>query len=189
MRLRRPLLPLIALGAVVVLAACGRPEQVLEAEMEGIYVDLSKLQYQVQASRQLNPATRLDQPYLRGAPEEEKGLEPGEVWFAIFLRANNPSDEVQPTATEFEVVDSQHNEYHPIALGPENAYAWPVEEPVLLPPGDRFPLVGSPADEGSTRGALILFKIPTASLPNRPFELIIKGPPTDPVEAVVHLDV
>lgn len=188
MRLRRSLLLLIALG-VMVLAACGRPDQVLEAEEEGVYVDLSKLQYQVQLSRQLNPSNATDQPYLRGVPDEEQGLEPGEAWFAIFLRANNPSDQPQPTATEFEVLDSQENEYHPLELGPENAYAWPVEEPVLVPPRGRFPPVGSPADESSNRGALLLFKVPIASLQNRPFELAIKGPSTDPVEAVVNLDV
>ena len=176
------------LGAVV-LAACGRPDQVLEGETEGIYVDLSELQYQVQLSRQLNPAAADDRPFLRGVPAEHEGLELGEVWFAIFLRATNPSQQPQPTATEFTVVDSQHKEFHPIPLGPENMYAWPLREPVLVPPGGNFPPVGSPADEAPAGGALLLFKISIGSLQNRPFELIIKGPPTDPVEAKIHLDV
>jgi hypothetical protein len=189
MCLRRPvLLLLIALGAVV-LAACGRPDQVLEAETEGIYVDLSELQYQVQVSRQLNPGDRADQPYLRGIPAGRQGLEPGEAWFAIFLRANNPSEQPQPTATEFEVLDSQENEFFPVPLGPENLYAWPLDEPVLVPSGDLFPQEGSPAGESSTGGALLLFKVPIASLQNRPFELIIEGPETDPVEAEISLDV
>ena len=186
MRRRRPLLLLIALGAVV-LAACGRPDQVLEAETEGIYVDLSELQYQVQLSRQLNPASAQDQPFLSGLPPEER-LEPGEVWFAIFLRATNPSQQPQPTATEFTVVDSQHNEFHPILLAPHNAFTWPLREPVLVPPDESFPPVGSPAAESPAGGALLLFKIPIQSLQNRPFEFIIEGPETDPVEAKVNLD-
>ncbi len=60
---------------------------------------------------------------------------------------------------------------------------------MLVAPGDLFPPVGSPADEGPIGGALILFKIPIASLQNRPFELIIEGPETDPVEAEISLDV
>ena len=189
MRLGRPALLLLTALAVLVLAACGRPDQVLKAETEGIYVDLSELQYQVQVSRQLNPANRVDQPYLKGIPADQQGLEPGEAWFAVFLRANNPSDQPQPTATEFEILDSQDNEFFPIPLGPENLYDWPVEEPVLVPPGDLYPRVDSPAAESPLGGALLLFKIPIESLQNRPFELLIKGPETDPVEAEISLDV
>lgn len=170
----------------VVLAACGRPAQVLEAEEEGIYVDVSELQYQVQYSRQLNPAAADDQPYLRGL---ERDLSADEAWFAIFLRATNPSERPQPTATEFEVLDSQENTFHPIPLGPDSPYQWPLREPVLVPPGKQFPPLGSPAAEDSAGGALLLFKVPIANLQNRPFELIIKGPPTDPVEAKITLDV
>jgi hypothetical protein len=189
MCLRRPALLLLVALAAVALAACGRPDQVLEAETEGIYVDLSELQYQVQVSRQLNPGDPADQPYLRGLPAGRQELDPGEAWFAIFLRVNNPSDQPQPTATEFEVLDSQENEFFPLPLGPENLYDWPVTEPVLVPPGDLFPPLGSPASESSTGGALLLFKVPIASLQNRPFELIIEGPETDPVEAEISLDV
>ena len=189
MRLRRPALLLLVALAALVLAACGRPDQVLEAETEGIYVDLSELQYQVQASRQLNPSDPADEPYLSGLPAGRQDLEPGEAWFAIFLRANNPSDQPQPTATHFEVVDSQENEFFPLPLGPENQYAWPVEEPVLVPSGDLIPRLGSPADEGPIGGGLILFKVPISSLQNRPFELIIEGPESDPVEAEISLDV
>ncbi|MBA2261494.1 MAG: hypothetical protein H0W03_02360 [Solirubrobacterales bacterium] len=189
MCLRRPALLLLVALAAVALAACGRPDQVLEAETEGVYVDLSELQYQVQVSRQLNPGDPADQPYLRGLPAGRQELDPGEAWFAIFLRVNNPSAQPQPTATEFEVLDSQENEFFPLPLGPENLYDWPVTEPVLVPPGDLFPPVGSPAAESSSAGALLLFKIPIASLQNRPFELIIEGPETDPVEAEISLDV
>ncbi|MDQ3609619.1 MAG: hypothetical protein M3459_12065 [Actinomycetota bacterium] len=189
MRMRRPALLLLVALAALALAACGRPDQVLEAETEGIYVDLSELQYQVQVSRQLNPADPADASYLLGIPAGRQELAPGEAWFAIFLRANNPSDQPQPTATHFEVHDSQKNEFFPLPLGPENQFDWPVEDPVLVPPGDLFPRVGTPASESSTGGALILFKVPIASLQNRPFELIIEGPETDPVEAAISLDV
>lgn len=189
MRLRRLALHALTALVIVVLAGCGRHDQVLEAETEGIYVDISELQYQVQNSRQLNPANPTDQPYLRGLPPEERGLAPGEAWFAIFLRANNPSPQPQPTATHFKVLDSQENEFLPIPLGPENPYAWPLADPVLVPPKQVFPRPGSPADEDSTGGALVLFKITIDSLQNRPFELVIEGPPSDPVEAKITLDV
>jgi len=189
MSLRRPALVLLVALAALALAACGRPDQVLEAETEGIYVDLSELQYQVQNSRQLNPADPADAPYLLGVPAELQELGPGEAWFAIFLRASNPSDQQQPTATRFEVLDSQENEFFPVPLSPVNQYDWPVQEPVLVPPGGLYPRVGTPAAESSTGGALILFKVPIASLQNRPFELIIEGPETDPVEAKISLDV
>ena len=189
MRLRRPaLLALTALLALVV-AACGREEQVLEAETEGVYVDISELQYQVQFSRQLNPSDPDDRIYLVGVPPMERELASDETWFAIFLRANNPSAEPQPTATDFHVLDSQDNEFEPVPIGPDNLFAWPLDEPVLVPPGGVFPPPGSPADEGPVGGAVMLFKIPIAALQFRPFELIIEGPPSDPVEAEINLDV
>ena len=62
----------------------------------------------------------------------------------------------------------------------------------LLNPTDREDegyLVDLPAGQGSIQGALLLFKIPTRNLENRPLELSIRTPAEPGKTATVDLDV
>ena len=52
-----------------------------------------------------------------------------------------------------------------------------------------LPAPDSPAGQGSIQGALLLYKIPTANLENRPLELSIRSSAVPGETATVDLDV
>ena len=168
-------------------SGCGEVEEVRTVgETEGLYIDVNDLRYQVQLSRVLNPADPEDAGYLAALPEGEE-LAPGETWFGVFLRvANTTESTTAATALEFEIVDTLENVYEPLELPPENTWAY---RPTVLEPGEMIPELDSAQFSGPTRGALLLFKVPFASLENRPLEFEIHSP-DDPNEiGIIALDV
>ena len=84
----RRLLPIAVLALLAgSLAACGnKTATITRGESEASYVTLGKLQYQVQLSRQLNPAFIGDRDYLVGLSPVDRTLKSNEVLFAIWLR-------------------------------------------------------------------------------------------------------
>lgn len=173
-RLARFALVCLASVAALATAGCGNKEEfVTVAETEGIYVTVDNLKYQIQISRILNPASREDQAYLRGVPETET-LAEDEVWYGIFMRVENDTDEPHPMATDYVIRDTQDETFEPINIDPAlNVF---VYEPQELPPGTVYPLFNAPAADNTIRGGLLLFKIPAAALGNRPLELEIESP-------------
>ena len=185
-RLARFALLCLASVAALATAGCGNKEEfVTVAETEGIYVTVDDLKYQIQISRILNPASREDSAYLRGVPETET-LAEDEVWYGIFMRVENDTDEPHEMATDFVIHDTEGNTYEPVDIDPElNVF---VYEPEVLQPGTVSPLLNSPAADNTIRGGLILFKIPASSLGNRPLELEIESP-SGGENAIVDIDV
>jgi hypothetical protein len=181
-------LALLCVAALAALAASGcgnKHDKVTLAETEGIYVTVDDVKYQIQISRILNPAAPDDSAYLRGLPEGEE-LAEDEVWYAIFMRAENDTDDPHQMADEFVIRDTQDNEYEPVELDPEtNDFLYEATE---LPPGGLVPALDTPAADNTIRGGLILFKLPAASLANRPLELVIKSP-SGGEDAVIDIDV
>ena len=100
---------LAALAALVVSGCGNKVDTATVGETEGIYVGVDDLTYQVQISRILNPASHEDQAYLRGLPEEAAEPAADEVWFGIFLRVENESDQELPAAEEFRIHDTQEH--------------------------------------------------------------------------------
>jgi hypothetical protein len=181
----------LALLAVAVLGlaagACGnKKHEVTRGETEGIYLDLGDLKYQVQISRQLNPADAEDRAYLAGVPAAERTLRPDQTWFAIFVRVQNTTNSPHTSAEEFEIIDTQGTIFRPIELGPENPFAY---RPATLPPESVLPRPDSPAAENTIQGSLLLFKMPYANLENRPLEFEIRDPADPERTALVALDV
>src|SRR3712207_3508476 len=174
--MRRPLTILPPLGAATALAACGNKEhKVLHGATEGIYLDLGELKYQVQISRVLNPSSPEDRAYLVGLDPSQRDLPAGQEWFAVFMRVQNEHTEAHPAARDYTITDTQDTKFRPVPLGPDNVFAYRpgnVAGHSLIPPPD------SPAAEGSIQGSLLLFKIPTRNLENRPLELSIASPVT-----------
>jgi hypothetical protein len=179
---------LLCLASVAALAAagCGNKEEfVTVGHTEGIYVTVDDLKYQIQISRILDPASREDQAYLRGIPDTET-LTGDEVWYGIFLRAENTSDAPHEMATDYEISDTTGATFEPIDIDPElNVF---VYEPQELQPGQIYPLPNSPAADNTIRGGLMVFKIPASALGNRPLEFEIKSP-TGGQGAVIDIDV
>jgi hypothetical protein len=177
----------LAVVASLAVAGCGNKEELVTlGETEGIYVTVDGLKYQVQLSRILNPASAEDQAYVRGVAPADEELEQDEVWFGIFMRVENDGDEPRPAADEFVIRDTQEAEFEPLGLDREsNVYAY---EPREIPAGNVLPMLGAPAYDNTVGGALILFKVKTGSLYNRPLELEIASP-SGGDDAVVDLDV
>ncbi len=168
----RRLSPLLILAVLALVAAgCGRGEGVrTTAETEGLYLDIGGLTYQVQSSRYMNAATSRTAICLFNLPENVAELGPDESWFGVWIRVQNQTEEVLPSATVWEVHDTQDNIYRPVAL--ENQFAF---EPGDLAPGAIVPAPDSAAGQGPNQGALLLYKIRYESFQNRPLELVF-GP-------------
>lgn len=184
--LRRIATALTVLIATAGVTACGSKQDVsTKAETEGEYITVGGLKYQVQISRALNPANIEDKDYLSGLSALDATIRGDQVWFAIFIRAeyDKKSGGPLPTATEFELHDTQENVYTPVQA--PNPYAY---KPSTLEPTQLNPAVDSGASEGPTQGALLLFKLPEANLANRPLELVIANP-SGKGEGTVEIDV
>jgi hypothetical protein len=183
--LRRTLAVALSLALVPALAACGNKQsKTLKAETEGIYIDLGQLKYQVEISRQINPADIEDREFLRGVSEQ---LGPEDVWFAVFVRVQNESDNPQKPASQFDITDTQENEFNPVSIDTKsNDFAY---DPVLIPGKGLLPNQDSIAAQNSINGELLLFKMPRSTLDNRPLELKIHNPDDFQQFGTVNLDV
>ena len=189
-RPRRLLSLLAALLVCGGLSACGKHQStgpIRIAETEGIYLDVNDLKYQVQVSRQFNPADVQDRAFLAGIPEDERELKPDEVWFGVLIRVQNETDEELLPSDEIEIEDTQEEIFHPLELEDTNLFAYRADDPV--PARDTIPLTDSPGFDSPSRGALLLFKLTLAALNNRPLELTIKGRETPQQTGIVDLDV
>ena len=195
MKARRTLAALLSLAAVAGLSACGgtqeeqdpgqfQSENAQVAETEGIYVHLDELKYQVQISRQLNPLIPADRDFFQGVSAFDRELESDEVWFGIWMRVENDTEEPIPSVEEFEIRDTQENVYRPVTFDRTNVWAY---RPVRVQGDKLYPTAETPAAERQPFGALILFKVRRFSLDNRPLELILRSQSGE--EAFVNLDV
>ena len=166
------LLCLAALSAVAA-SGCGRTEEVrTQGETEGLYIEVDDLTYQIQMSRILEPSSVEDSAYLKGLADGVD-IRADEVWFAIFLRVENETEETHRAADEFEIVDTQEQKYRPVVLDP-NANAF-LYRPRDVAPGVIVPEPDTPAFNGPIQGELILFKVKVPSLYNRPLEFRISN--------------
>jgi len=186
-RLSALLLALLVTGG---LSACGKHQStgpVRIAETEGIYLDVNDLKYQVQVSRQFNPADVQDKAFLAGIPEDERELEPDEVWFGVLLRVQNTTGEPHLPSEDIEIEDTQEEIFKPLELDESNEFAYRAA--TALPAGETLPISDSPGYDSPSRGALLLFKLSLAALNNRPLELKIEGRDTPQQTGIVDLDV
>ncbi|MGI8592913.1 MAG: hypothetical protein ACR2ML_00830 [Solirubrobacteraceae bacterium] len=196
MSLRRPAATVLALALVASLAACGKKhETIVEAETEGIHVDVGGLTYQVQVSRELNALDVEDQAYLKGRPPEAPPLAPTESWFGVFLRVANEEDRPARAAEDFQIHDTTYEEgqpclpakgcYEPVQLDVrENVFAY---APSQIDPDELYPTTSSAALQGVVQGSVLVFRIPYAAYDNRPLELKLTSPGSD-VEGTIVLD-
>src|SRR4051794_16166117 len=120
MMTRRPArIALIALisAAFLVVTGCGDKEAVTtDAKTEGIWLDAGRLDYHIQGSRVLNPGITPDNAYLKGLPSNATAPTGRELWFAVFLRIENRTKQAALTARQFEIVDTQGNQFTPFLI-------------------------------------------------------------------------
>ncbi|MGZ8648801.1 MAG: hypothetical protein ACXW08_09265 [Solirubrobacteraceae bacterium] len=161
---------LLVIAMLAVVAGCGAEEGRTVAETEGIYLDINDLKYQVQMSRYMNPADVEDREYFTGIGETTPPAAADETWFGVWVRVENTSDDESfRSANVWEIHDTQENVYRPIPIDAEdNPF---VYESVDVPPKTVIPLPTTAAGQGPVQGQLLIFKLKTDDLQNRPLEL------------------
>ena len=195
MRLRLRTAPLAVLGivAVMALAGCGDSHSKVttgtyagESGANAPYLDVGPLIYEVQISRQLNPWNTADATYLQGVPPAQGKLLPGQEWFAVSVQVYNETTKPLLATSAITLTDTQGNIYRPIPLGPTNLFAY---RGGVVRSKDMLPIPGTPARVFGSQGQLLLFKIATISLDNRPLEIKIVNPLNPHSSASAELDV
>jgi hypothetical protein len=192
-RLRKLTIALPVLLAVLALSACGDSHTRVttgtyagESGANAPYLNVGPLVYEVQLSRELNPANSEDASYLQGLTPEQRKLEPGQEWFAVFMQVYNNTNQQHPAATSMTITDTQENSYTPIAPGEVNQFAYRAG---MVAPKNQIPLPGTVADDDPAEGLVMLYKIQIVSLDNRPLELKIVNPENPAESASAELDV
>jgi len=173
--LRTP--PLVgALLAALTLAACGSDHgPITRGELEAVNVQAGNLVYQVQLSRQLNPAAVDDSEYLEGVASSEATLRDDQTWFGVWVRAENTTDTPHRATGEFAIRDAQDNEYEPVEIDDANPFKY-VPRVVEQSSGNGQPLLPDPmsaSGSGPIQGSMLLFKVPYSIYQNSPVELEI----------------
>jgi hypothetical protein len=193
-RLRRSLLVIPALLLALALGACGDMHTRVttgtyagESGASAPYLDVGPLVYQVQLSRELNPANLEDSAYMQGLTPAQRALAPGEEWFGVFLQVYNNSSVAHLIASSVSLYDTEGNVYAPIVPNLVNQFAYRAG--TIIPASSQLPQPSSVAANGGTQGLLLLFKIQVASLDNRPIRLQIVDPTNAAQTASAELDV
>ena len=184
--MRRLLVISAALLCALVASGCGNKlETVTLGETEGTYLDVDDLKYQIQISRYMNAEDVEDRAYLIGLPGSTAQPTGEETWFGVFIRVQNTTDKTIAPANDFAIVDTQENVYHPIPIDTNvNPFAY---KPDPIAPKSLIPEPDSVASETTIQGSLLLFKLKTETLQNRPLEFRFRG--TEGTQGVVNLDV
>jgi hypothetical protein len=143
----------------------------LEAQQEGMYIDYGDLTYQVQLSRYLNPGDPEDKQYLQGLPEGISPQLPGdETWFGVWMRVKNYSGRTLTPTSTFSIVDTEKDVFRPVPLAPTNPFIY-TPKPLLQ--SQLIPEPETAQASGPIQGSLILFRLTTDALQNRPLTLQI----------------
>ena len=112
-----------------------------------------------------------DSAYLIGLPESSTPPTSDEIYFGVWVRVQNFSeDEARPAASIWEIHDTQDNIYRPVPLDSPFAF-----RPGVVPPNSVVPLPDSAPGLGPVQGSLLVFKIRNESFQNRPLELVFGG--------------
>jgi hypothetical protein len=185
----RSLAIFMLVAAALTLAACGnKTNSVHSAETEGVYLNVGKLKYQVQITRQLNPAAiPEDRTFVEGVAGNQAKLAPSQLWFAVFVRIENPTNQRQTPATGYTITDSEGNVFRPVAINTKlNPFGF---SNAPIPPKGVDPNPDSvPGQVDSIGGVELLFKLNYPNLDNRPLTFHIQSYfPAD--EAAGTLDV
>lgn len=183
----------LVLAAALALSACGNSETRVttgtyagESGKNAPYLNVGPLVYQVQLSRELNPANVEDAAYLQGLTPAERQLKPGEEWFAVFVQVYNHTSTPHLATPSMKISDTQDNVYEPIVPDATNQFAY---RGGLVPADSRIPAYGTVAANGGTQGLMLLYKIYVVSLDNRPLTIHIVDPTDSSQTASAILDV
>src|SRR5262245_38064789 len=166
-------MPRLVVLATVLIAlvagGCGHEDEQV-ADNEGLYTVVDGLKYQIQMSRYMKGNDVEARESIKGLPAGTAQPKADETWFGVWVRVQNEGDKALPAADTWEIRDTQDNTFRPIPID-TNANVFAFEKGVEVPPATVLPLSSSAAGQGPIQGSLLLFKLKTDSLQNRPLEL------------------
>jgi hypothetical protein len=172
----------------VTVSACGAGEHARYSDNLGPgYVQLQQLYYQIQISRELNPwDVHEDKWYLQGYTPSQLSLPPTEEFFGVSLQVFNWTKQAHTPTDDFYISDTIGERFVPMRNPSPNPYTY---VPVSIGRGNQLPTIDSAAYAGWTQGEMLVFKVPIASLVNRPFVLHIVDPADSSDQSQIELDV
>src|SRR3954465_8260325 len=165
----------VACLLTLVLSGCGDNPRENDASREGLPERIGGIDYNVYITPELNLKDVEDLGDYSG-PEAP----PGYALYGVFMTACNPEEDAHspliPPATDFTVIDTQGNRLKPLPIPRSNIFACASQARPLKHLA-CIPKKGSLASSGPTNGSLLIFKLPLATLENRPLDLEIVSPP------------
>jgi hypothetical protein len=165
---RHPVRGLVVAAAVLAAAlvcGCGVGQEVDVKEGEPLV--LGPLRYNIQITRFLNPGDTEDKGYLVGQPPPTRNTQ----YLGVFVLIQNDTNDAAKSAPTMTVRDTRGTEYHPIPT--KSVYA--LHLGASVPSQSQLPLPDSTPAEGVIEGSLVLFRVNTKSIENRPLTLIVPG--------------
>ena len=103
------------------------------------------------------------------------------------MRVENYTEEPHAPATEFAIEDTQDDIFEPLDV-PFDQNIFSYDPPPEIPPETVYPVLNSAASDNTIKGGMLLFRVTTASLYNRPLELRIVDPEGEAI-GTINLDI
>jgi hypothetical protein len=177
-----------AVAAALAISACGAGEHATYADNLGPgYVQVGQLNYQIQVSRELNPwDTQEDKWYLQGFSRSELKLPATDEFFGVSMQVFNWTSRAATPTDRFFISDTLGDKFVPMTNPNPNPYTY---MPQSIPAGGQYPSITSNAYATWSGGEFLIFKIPYADLPNRPFVLHIVNDKDPSKQSQIELDV
>ncbi len=155
-----------AIAAGVALSGCDTAPENADQVTEGQGIKIDDLLFNVQITRELNPFDTEDKAYLVG----QKPLGPDEYYLGVFMRVQNEGDASTQVPTDMSVVDTVGDTFKP--LPSDSLFALRLGD--TLHGGDQLPEGESVAANGPIQGSMVLFRIDSSAIQDRPLTLHIK---------------
>jgi hypothetical protein len=164
-RLAAVLAAVVAIAAGVVLSGCDTAPENADQVVEGQGIKLDDLLFNVQITRELNPGDTEDKAYLVG----QKPLGPDQYYLGVFMRVQNEGDASAQVPTDMSIVDTVGATFKP--LPSSSLFALKLGD--TLHGGDELPEGESVAANGPIQGSMVLFRITSSAIQDRPLTLHI----------------
>jgi hypothetical protein len=158
---------LLAAGLAVafLLVGCNTNPEDTTNVVEGQPMKLGELLYNVQISRYLNPSDPEDRAYLVGQPPPSND----QYYLGVFMQIHNESDAAQRLPTQFRVVDTVGTKFKPVPT--RSLFA--LKLGAAVPGNGVLPEPETTAANGPIQGSMVLFRIDSAAIQDRPLTLDI----------------
>jgi hypothetical protein len=170
---------IVAMAVGLAFSGCDTAPENANQVTEGRGIKVGDLLYNVQITRILNPGDAEDKAYLMG----QKPPGPDQYYLAVFMRIDNEGDSDAQVARDFTVVDTVGDRFDPI---PSNSL-FALKLGATIHGGDQLPEGESTAANGPIEGSMVLFRIDSSAIQDRPLTLEI--PPSTGAPGRVELDI